>query len=170
MPLLNAEQILAAEDRKFVKVPVPEWGAGAKVLVGTMGALTRARIEDWLLDLHRRHSEPPSDDLDDGSPVTCDSEPPKDADSEVSEPGSYTHAQNTELMIRWCAACVLDPQTKRPAFTDEQVEALGDKSEAALLRVYKAAVELNLATAKAGADAEKNSERTGGGDSGSVSP
>ncbi|MEN6336635.1 MAG: hypothetical protein ABFE13_06195 [Phycisphaerales bacterium] len=231
--LLNAEQILAAEDKQVRKVPVPEWGQGAKVLVGSMGALDRARLDDWIDSLGRKpkpsgQSESQATDSATEDIVTCDDAPTEnepasptdDAESQgtaaatVTAVEEFKHAspetwtrlstllseqmtkhgidpkvienvirglrglhatesekeysseENTAVMVRWCAACILDPKTRQRAFTDEQIEALGSKSPAALLRVYRAAVEVNLAT-KQSADAfEKNSVGTSGVDSG----
>lgn len=47
MALLNRDQILAAVDRKFVEVDVPEWGG--KVRLGTMTAAARDRYETSFL-------------------------------------------------------------------------------------------------------------------------
>jgi hypothetical protein len=184
--LLNAEQILAAEDKTVKKVAVPEWGQGARVLVGTMGALARARLDDWIETLGRspKPPAPPEAASDEGQAaidevVTCDDPDPatdnqqpatggqQPADAPV-RPGEkeYSSEENTAVMVRWCAECILDPKTRRRAFTDDQIEALGTKSPAALLRVYRAALDVNLATKPAAEAFEKNSEGTSGADSG----
>ncbi len=181
MPLLDAQQILAADDKHIRKVAVPEWGKDAKVLVGTMGALDRARLDDWINSLGKS-PDPPSSETASGSEdaepedlVTCDSPPPADEpqsvesgqDSQAATAAKeYTSEDNTAVMVRWCALCILDPKTRKRAFTDDQVEALGAKSPAALLRVYQAALGVNLATKAAAEGFEKNSAGTGGGDSG----
>jgi hypothetical protein len=41
--LLTKEQILAANDRKFIEVQVPEWGENAVVRVGQLTAIQRDR-------------------------------------------------------------------------------------------------------------------------------
>lgn len=51
MAYLTKEAILAAEDRKFVDVEVPEWGG--TVRIGTMTAAARDRFELTLIK-HRR--------------------------------------------------------------------------------------------------------------------
>ncbi len=178
--LLNAEQILAAEDKQVRKVLVPEWGQGAKVLVGSMGALDRARLDDWIDSLGRK-PEPPEEASDQDADsaaeelVTCDDaptepEPPGPANSAGPQaeehPKEYSSEENTAVMVRWCAACILDPKTRQRAFTPDQIEALGAKSPAALLRVYRAAVEVNLATKESAQAFEKNSAGTSGVDSG----
>lgn len=179
--LLNAAAILAAKDKKTVVVPVPEWGqAGcgqeAQVLVGSMGAMDHARIGDWLLSLPEHETR--SEDEESPSVVTCESpegkpEPVPDAKQpdvaqrDASAPArQYTRLEQTELMIRYVAASILDPETHRPAFTHEQVTALGDKSLVALDRIYQAALELNGDTKAAAGELEKNSERTAAAGSG----
>jgi hypothetical protein len=175
--LLNADQILAAEDKTVKKVAVPEWGEGAKVLVGTMGALARARMDDWIKTLGSSSAAEPETAAGQASEseelITCDDADPNPSEESAGEPKAataaereYTSEENTAVMVRWCGECILDPKTKRRAFTDDRVEALGQKSPAALLRIYKAAVEINLATAESAKAFEKNSERTSGGSSG----
>lgn len=200
--LLTAAQILAAPDKKTVVVPVPEWGEGAEVLVGSMGALARAEMEDWFQGIGRVPG--PADD--ETGVVTCDS-PPDDEishearivlleqavqdllaaleedlsaqerealtariqkvlDGDVDAPKVYTTTENIEAMVRYCAASILDPETRKPAFTSAQVQDLGDKDHAALSRVYVAALDLNRATRPAAKAFEKNSDRTSDGDSG----
>ena len=69
-------------------------------------------------------------------------------------------------MVRWCLYTILDPKTKRPAFTLEQLKDLGGKSLTALERVYQAALDVNKVTKKATEAFEKNLETTAGEDSG----
>ena len=158
--LLNAEQILAARDKKTKIVPAPELGEGAEVLVGSMGALARAEMDDWLQTLGHvpEPPEPAEDEV-----VTCDTEPPPEP-----EPGDreFSLTENTAVMVRWAAECILDPETHRPAFGAERVAELGQKHSGFLLRVYEAAIEVNLATEAAAEAFEKNSEGTAGKDSG----
>jgi hypothetical protein len=182
--LLNAEQILATADKKTQIVPVPEWGDGAEVLVGSMGALDRARMDDWIDTIGRPKSPDPARPEAEKSPestepiLTCDdvdpepdADPKSPADAEGSETPppaekTYSSEENTSVMIRWCALCILDPKTRKRAFTDEQIEALGTKSPAVLLRIYQACLDINLATRTAAEAFEKNSEGTSGVDSG----
>lgn len=188
--LLNAAAILAASDRNTVIVDVPEWGDPgtpqsdpaspdvAQVLVGTMGALAAARLQDWLLGQPQAASpateagEP--DDSDEV--VTCDSpggepEPvgqagPPEPDGDEEPERRYTRTQQTELMLRYVAESILDPDTRRPAFTAEQIEALGTRSKVPLLRIYHAALELNGDTKASSEELEKNSGGTTAGGSG----
>lgn len=203
--LLNAQQILDAGDCRTVEVPVPEWGPGAAVLVGTIGALERARMQDWLDTLGRPIGSPTPQE---GEPVTCDDAPEPDephenpaallesakgllerfaalcgehppdrkdakrlaacvADAKDLLEGKlappdriYSRTDDIEVSIRWCAAAILDPNTRRPAFTRDQVEALGAKDPAVLNRICAAAMELNLATRQASDDFKKNSPGT----------
>lgn len=182
--LLNAEQILAAADKAVKIVPVPEWGDGAEVLVGSMGALDRARMDDWIDTIGRPKDSDPAKPEAEESPesaepiLTCDdvdpepdADPKSTADAEGSEPSppaekTYSCEENTAVMIRWCALCILDPKTRVRAFTDGEVEALGAKSPAVLLRIYQACLDINLTSRQAAEAFEKNSEGTSGVDSG----
>lgn len=194
--LLTAQQILAAQDKKTTTVPVPEWGEGAEVLVGSMGALARAQMDDYFKTM----GQSPEPDEDDEM-VTCDA--PAEVESREVSPGAraqqlegllrellsldapsaddwlalqkhitsvldgtapppkvYSSTENSQIIVRWCAECILDPKTYRPAFSLEQVAELGGKHPAALERIYNAALELTLSTNKARDEFEKNSERT----------
>lgn len=190
--LLSASQILAVQDKKTQIVPVPEWGEGAEVLVGSMGALDRARMDDWIETLGSQVSpaDPPSEaeEAEDSSEeiVTCDDSDPQSASEEIltcdgaeppaaegdaqtpPEKKTYSSEENTAVMVRWCALCILDPKSGVRAFTDEQVEALGTKNSAVLLRIYQACLDINLTTSKAAEAFEKNSEGTSGVGSGGV--
>lgn len=42
---LTREQILSAQDRKTVEVPIPEWGEGASVFVRTLSGGERDELE-----------------------------------------------------------------------------------------------------------------------------
>jgi len=156
MPVLTGQQILARPDRRTREVPVPEWGPEAQVLIGEIGALARARIRDWW-QTQGRVPEPAEDEI-----VTTDSSPGPDEDL----PREYTDLEQTELMLRWLIETILDPETQRPTFTRDQLDALGAKSPAALNRIYAAVLDLNLQTQTAVEDAEKNSEPAAGTGSG----
>lgn len=179
--LLTAAQILAARDKKTVEVAVPEWGEGASVLVGIMGALEYAEFQDWLRHCGRPPEAPAEADESADKPIrvfTTDSpggepEPldaeaagPEEADDDESPARQYSFRDHAELMIRWALYCVLDPETQERAFTLDQLEALGAKSPAALQRICAVAMELHYGTESAVADFEKNSDGTPDGDSG----
>lgn len=57
--------------------------------------------------------------------------------------------------VKLVAACVVDDEGKR-LFSDEDVAALGAKSNSAIAKLYEAAAELNGFGPKAKEDAEKN--------------
>lgn len=59
------------------------------------------------------------------------------------------------VRARYVAACIVDKDGK-PMFTGKDVEALGQKSYAALERVYQAATSLNADSADAIEELEKN--------------
>jgi hypothetical protein len=193
MPYLDAAAILAAMDQHTIEVDCPEWGG--PVLIGSMGALARARLDDWIETLGRNPKPPDSDRSTDspdsagGEPIACDdASPPEDLQTEEGKPRpmrsgasgqsaaspptvpsarrEYSSEENTAVMVRWCSECILDPKTRRRAFPVDQIEALGEKSPTILLRIYRAALEINLATKAAAEEFEKNSEGTSGGGSG----
>lgn len=183
--LLNAQQILAAGDRKTVEVEVPEWGAGAKVLVGSIGAMAQAEIRDWLRSLRVPAVAAPEAELvtcDDaapaasGRPLSCDSAPaePQDAAEAVEEEEAapedtgpqLSQVESLELALRWCVGCILDPVTQRPAFTLAEMDRLAEKCQPAIWRIYDRALELSLASRQASEAFEKNSGRTSGPGSG----
>ena len=58
--------------------------------------------------------------------------------------------------LKYLAASILDPVTKLPAFTPEQVEQLGGKNMKVLGRIFEEATTLNLDTQDAFEQAEKN--------------
>jgi hypothetical protein len=156
--MLSAKQILAAQDRQTRTVHVPEWATDGDdvVLIGTMGALDYAELQDWIGNMG---TEPETDEPD---VVSCDT---PDLDKEPPEK-TYSNAETFELMVRWCIYTILDPKTQQTAFTSEQVRDLGRKSFVALERVYIAALELNRVTQDAAEAFEKNSEGTPGSASG----
>jgi len=157
--MLNGKQILAARDRKTVEVKVPEWATDGDdvVLVGTMGALDYAALQDWI-DSMGTTAEPAENEV-----ISCDT-PVGDGSGDPER--TYTNSETFELMVRWCLYSILDPETGRPAFSLDQLAELGNKSPTALERVYQAALDLNKVSKKATEDFEKNSGRTAGDDSG----
>jgi len=166
--LLNAQQILAAKDRKTQTVPVPEWGEGAEVLIGSMGALDKAELQDWVETLGKPKPsdyEPEAEELQ-----SCDSPNPDEAkpteEDDAIPKREYSMKENVDVMVRWVALSILDPQTHERAFTDDQVKALGAKSMAPLQRIYMAAIELNGESQESHEAIEKNSGGTPGGASG----
>lgn len=80
---------------------------------------------------------------------------------ETTAPGKvYTRAEEYGFTLRWCAEAILDPETKQPAFTLEQLEELGALDPAPLLRISAAAQELNLTDRASMRALEKNSVGT----------
>jgi hypothetical protein len=169
--LLNAAAIIAAKDKRTITVAVPEWGDGGEVLVGSMSALDRARLGDWLLGqqpLPPPESEPQSEEP---MVVTCGSPSPAGeslADEADPAPVRYSKEQDLEFLLRYVAGSILDPETYAPAFTVAEIERLGAKDRAPLDRIYAAALALNADTPAAAADVEKNSGGTAASGSGSV--
>jgi hypothetical protein len=74
-----------------------------------------------------------------------------------------------DFRARFVALCIVDEKGDR-MFTDADVAQLGEKSAAALQRVFNAAQTLNALTNKDVAELEKNSEAAPDGGSSSNSP
>lgn len=177
---LTAQKILEAQDRRTKNIPCPEWGGD--VLIGTMGALDRARIADWIDSLATKQ-EPQSQEDEKEKVLTCDSPGGKPeqldddaADDDAADDENHenqkkddlilTKEQHTELMLRYLTASILDPETQRLAFNSQQIEDLGQKDPGPLWRLYDAALELNADTKLQKKELEKNFEGTAAEDSG----
>ena len=81
--------------------------------------------------------------------------------------GSGT-VNTVDFRARFVALCIVDDQGAR-MFSDEDVAKLGEKSAAALQRVFNAAQKLNALTGKDIEELEKNSEAVPSGGSSSNS-
>ena len=162
--LLDKGKILAARDKRTETVAVPEWGDGAQVLIGSMGALAYARMMDWIETL----GTAPTAEPDSEAVVSCDDTPPE-ADAEEPD-REYSAGDDMAVVVRWCAESILDPETYHPAFTATDLDALGDKDPRPLLRIWKSAMQLNRETLESSEAFEKNSDGTAGGGSGGDSP
>lgn len=68
------------------------------------------------------------------------------------------------------ARSLVDPETGARLFTDQQINALGEKNAAVLNRLYEAAAKLSGLAADSDEEAEGNSEAAPSGGSGSTSP
>jgi hypothetical protein len=166
--LLNGKEILSVKDKKTIEVDVPEWGEDAKVLIGSLGALARARIANYFFNDERLRTA--VEDDEDGI-VTTDSPDPDEQDYEQDEVKEINERKispvtNMNFVLEYLSYSILDPQTFKPAFTKEQIEELGEKNKDVLYRLYYAAVDLNLETQKALKEAEKNLPKTTGKGSG----
>jgi len=100
---LTADDILAADDRLFEDVPVPEWGGVVRVR-GLSGA-ERDKFEASILDSKGR-----------------------------------VRARNVRAKL--AQLCMVD-ESGRPLFAEDQIDALGRKSAAALSRVFDVAQRLS---------------------------
>lgn len=162
--MLSPKQILAARDKKTVEVHVPEWSSDGDdvVLVGTMGALDYAELQDYIDGM----GTPVEKEIPDDEVLSCDSPEPGPKDEDKPPKQTYSNSETFELMVRWCLYSILDPKTRKAAFTIKQVRELGAKNFQALERVYQAALDLNRATKDSAEAFEKNSKRTDAKDSG----
>lgn len=117
---LSASDILAVEDRKTEKLYVPEWGGN--VYIRTISGAERDEFEKTLvverLELNAQ-----------GLPEKV----------EVQDLSNI----RAKLLVR-----VLCDAEGKPIFTTDHIAALGDKSAAALTRVYNKASELNKVSDK----------------------
>jgi hypothetical protein len=117
---LTFDQIVGADDIKEEEVDVPAWGG--KVLLREMTAGAR----DWF----------------EGSMVT---EAAEATNKSVDKSGNILSMDN--FRVKLVAASMVDPSTKKRIFdTNEQVEALAQKSGTALVEVADVALRLNNMT------------------------
>ncbi|AEV52072.1 hypothetical protein [Rhodococcus phage REQ1] len=107
MALLSKNDILSVDDRKTVRVSVPEWGG--EVLVRTLSGRERDEFEASTVKTNKGKQE-----------------------------------QNFEnFRARFVALCVVDEKGERLFATRAEVSMLGNKSVAALQRVFNEAQKLN---------------------------
>ena len=165
---LNAQKILDAQDRKTKIVYCPEWDGD--VLIGTMGAMDRAKIADYILSMEALKNG--KKQKDDSEVLTCDSPEGKSESIEEKEQNDtetrvkFTREQHTNLMLSYLAVTILDPETKKPVFNPEQIGLLGQKNPKPLSRLYEAALKLNAETEEEMEEIEKNSVKTAAENSG----
>jgi len=156
--LLSGEDILKAKDKKTVQVPVPEWGEGAEVLVGSMGALDRAKLAEFF---NERGTKIEHETVEEKPRIVTTTSPTEKGETLDEEPEAetrrYTMTDHTEFKLMYLAASILDPKTYQTAFTVEQIEELGRKDPKPLNRLFDAAAELNLESVESLEGAEKNS-------------
>jgi hypothetical protein len=115
MALLSKDQILKADDRLIEEVEVPEWG-GSVLVAGLDGAGRDAYFASMATMRSGRGGRPQ---------MGMDAE---------------------NLTAKLVARCILDPddpERARLMFTAQEVHALGEKSGAALDRVYSVAMRLS---------------------------
>lgn len=73
-------------------------------------------------------------------------------------PDGRREADLSNMRAKLCAHCIVDGITGDRLFGDDEIASLGNKSAAALDRVFKAAQRINGMGAEAVEKAEKNSE------------
>lgn len=105
--LLTRDEILRANDLIVERVPVPEWGENAEVLVRGLSAADQLEM------------------------------------ASVSFDGQDAERSDTlKLMIKIPARCIVDENGRR-LFTDDDIDALGEKSRTALQRIMETAMRLS---------------------------
>jgi len=115
MGLLSKDAILKVDDRQVEEVEVPEWG-GSVLVAGLDGAGRDAYFASMATMRQGRGGRP------------------------------QMGVDGENLTAKLVARCVLDPddpQRRQLMFTQQEVAALGEKSGAALDRVYTAALRLS---------------------------
>jgi hypothetical protein len=115
MALLTHDQILKVDDRQIEEVEVPEWGGS--VLVAGMDGNGRDEYFASMAVMRQRPGKAP-------------------------QMGMNAESATSKLVAR----CILDPDDpdrKALMFTPQEVWALGEKSGAALNRVYEVALKLS---------------------------
>lgn len=137
---LSRDDILKAEDSAPVEVHVPEWG-GSVLVRGMTGKERDAFEASMSLQPDRRGQVRPADPL----------------------------ARLVNIRAKIVVRCVVDDDGKR-LFTEADVAVLGDKSAAALERVFEVASRLSGMGDKDMEEYAANFGRAGGDDSSSPSP
>lgn len=115
MAILTRDQILAAQDRTSEVVSIPEWGGD--VLVRGLSGKERGQFEIWATQAH------------------------------INEQGKLEQGQATldlvaMMRVRLVSLCVVTEAGIR-AFTDDDVEALAEKSSGPIERVFDVASRLS---------------------------
>ena len=128
MSLLNHAAIVAAQDLKTEDVDVPEWGGAVRLR--EMTAKERDAYETATFVM--------ATEVVDGKPQT------------------KVTPNTINLRARLVALCLVDEEGHR-CFGDDETEALGAKSAAALARCFAVAQKLNGMGAAGVDEAEKNS-------------
>lgn len=113
---LDRDAIMAAEDRRYDAVPVPEWGG--TVRIASMGSAGRLAYEDWVR-------------------VNCELEPDPD-----SEGRSRVKRMPPERDAALAAIGMVDADGRR-LFMMADVVALAEKHPDAIQRVANAVARLN---------------------------
>jgi hypothetical protein len=106
MAILGRDQILNADDRKTMIVPVPEWGG--EVMIRSLTGRERDEFESSL----------------------------------VETKGNKTKQNITNFRARLLSLCIVNEKMER-VFIPADIPALGNKSVAALQRVFNACNELS---------------------------
>lgn len=163
--LLNRKQIEEALPPITREVPVPEFGEGATVLIGTVGPLEYGRLQDLFGKLAKPQQRHEPED-DDGKLYTCDTPPDERPDGEDeaddAEDVTLSPGASLKLLVEWAAASIVDPTTFKPMFTPAQIDETfrGPQGRTVLVRIVDAAQELNLQTKESREELEKNSDTT----------
>jgi len=139
--VLDAQQILTAQDLGVVLVDVPEWGG--QVFVRMVNGQERDEFE--ARQLHQNQHVDAEEDSEDA------------------------YVQRLANFRARLAALTISDKNGKPLFTADQAEALGEKNAAALCRVYNVACELNGFTQADVGELVKNSGSDRSADSGSAS-
>jgi hypothetical protein len=88
---------------------------------------------------------------------------------EIREDGTVVYNGDNQR-AKLVARSLVDPETGKRLFTDQQINALGEKNSAALQRLYDVAAKLSGLAEDSDKEAEGNSDAAPSGDSGSTSP
>lgn len=88
---------------------------------------------------------------------------------EIRENGDFVYNPENQR-AKLVGRTLVDPETGARLFTDQQINALGEKNAAVLQRLYDVAAKLSGLDDGSDKEAEGNSEAAPSGDSGSTSP
>jgi Phage tail assembly chaperone len=142
MALLTKDQIKQADKKKFVDVPVKEWGG--EVRLQEMSASERDLWES-----------------ENVTTVISDSD--DDGQQKVTSKWNPKHVR-ARLVVR----CMVDADGRR-MYSDDEVAVVGSLSASTVEKLFKAANKLNAITAKDIEELEKNSDAAPSGASSSDS-
>jgi hypothetical protein len=142
MGLLTKEQIKAADKKKFVDVPIKEWGGDVRIR-----ELSASERDMW-------ESE---------GILTEVGDPDETGAQKVTAKFNPKHVR-ARLVVR----CIVDANGKR-MFADDEVAAVGSLSASTVEKLFEAAKKINAIDAKDIEELEKNSDAALSGDSSSNS-
>jgi hypothetical protein len=138
--MLTATQLLRKDELARTTVHVPEWADGPddevmlRVMDGTAMSVYQSRMQET------QRGEPDASDTE-----------------KARAQALAQHEIRKRLMVEYCAACIIDPETDSLVFdTPEKIEILASRKGRGLERVFAAATKLHLDDQEAAQAFSKN--------------